>query len=154
MSASPLVFTYNYPLSSKLDNIFLDASGSPLPGTSTADLITLESANFIVQGATLTIQFYTNVAKPTTGQITSLYVNNVTIIASSGTNTIGTMSWSQQYLNPVPGTDPLVSKARVSKASSYVMSASGIFASYLFGNVIFVNDNERGGRTIYIYSAE
>jgi len=153
MSASPLVLTYTYPGDSQLSNIFVDASGSPLPGTSTADLITLQSPNFNVQNATLTIQFYDNLVKPKTGQKASLIVENVTVIASTATNTIGTLSWVQQYQNPVPASDENVNTTTIAKVSSYVNAASGIFANYLFGNVIF-QFFETGDRIISIYSSQ
>jgi len=154
MSASPLLLTYNYPGTSKLDNIFVDASGSPLPGTSGARLLILESPNFNVQGVTLTIQFYYNDVKPELGAQTSLVVENVTIIASSGTNTVGTMSYVFQYQDPVPGDDPLVARGRIPQISSVVNAASGLFQSYLSANVVTVYDNTTGNRTIYIFSTQ
>lgn len=54
MSASPFVFTYYYLGTSVLDNIFLDASGSPLPGIFDATLCILQSLNIHLQGTTLT----------------------------------------------------------------------------------------------------
>jgi len=154
MSASPLVFMHNIVDSRILGNIFVDASGSPLPGQSNASLLTLQSPNVNLQGSTLTLQVYGNEVKPQLGEQTSLRFTNNTIIASSATNTIGTLTYAQQYQNPVQGTDPLVLRVRVAKISSYVNSASGIFAKYLFGNVITQLDNSTGNRTISIYSAE
>jgi hypothetical protein len=151
--SSPLVFTYTYPVDAQLSNIFVDASGSPLPGTSTADLITLKSPNFNVQDATVTLQFYDNLVKPKTGEKSSLIVENVTVIASTTTNTIGTLSWVQQYQNTVPTSDKNVNTTTVAKVSSFVNSASGIFANYLFGNVIF-QFFANGERIINIYSSE
>ena len=153
--ASPLVFTYNYPGSSQLDNQFVNAPTSPLPGLSDAILINLQSPNLILQGVTLTLQYYDNyVAPASTTAITSLEVDNITIIASFGTNTLGTLSYVFQHKNPVPGKDPLFGRTRLAKLSSLVTSASGIFATYLFGNVITVFDNTTSGRTISIYSAQ
>ena len=158
MSASPLVFTYNIVDSRILGNIFVDASGSPLPGQSNASLFTLQSPNVNLHGITLTYQIYANLVKPVAGANTSLLMQNITIIASSATNTIGTLTYTQQYQNPAQGTDPLIMRARVAKVSSFVNSASGIFANYLFGNVITqldnTNNNTTGNRTISIYSAE
>jgi hypothetical protein len=157
MSASPLVLTYNIVDSRILGNIFVDASGSPLPGRSNASLFTLQSPNINLQGITLTYQIYANLVEPVAGANTSLGVSNSTLIASSATNTLGTLTWTQQIQNPVQGTDPLINRTRVAKISSYVNSASGIFANYLFGNVIFQYDNTNttgGNRTISIYSAE
>jgi hypothetical protein len=159
MSASPLVFTYNIFDSRILGNIFVDGSGSPLPGTSNVTLNTLSCPNVNVQGITLTLQIYGNEVKPELGAQTSLRVANFTIIASSATNTLGTLTYTQQIQNPVRGNDPLIIRSRVAKISSYVNSASGIFANYLFGNVIFQYDNTNnkttsGNRTISIYSAE
>lgn len=153
--ASPLVFTYNYPASLELDNNFVNAPTSPLPGTSSAIFLNLQSSNLILQGVTLTIQFYNNLVAPaTTTSISSLVVKNITIIASSGTNTIGTLSYVLQFQNPVDGSDPLLTSTRVAKVSSFVTSASGIFANYLFGNVIQQSDVTTGNRTISIYSVE
>ena len=150
--ASPLVFTYNYPGTSVLDNIFVNSPTSPLPGTSDAVLINLQSPNIISQGVTLTIQFINNLAAPaTTTSIRSLRVENITIIASSATNTLGTLSYVFQYQNPVPGSDPILGRTRITKLASVVNSASGIFANYLFGNVITVFDNTTYNRTISIY---
>ena len=154
MSASPLVFTYNYPGTSLLDNFLVDASGSPLPGDSKIVLNSCQSPNLNVQGITLTIQAYNNSVRPLQGATTSVKVVNITIIASSATNTIGTMSFPFQFQNPIPGNDPYIIRARVPKVSCYVNSASGIFANYLFGNVIQQFDNTTGNRTISIYSAE
>jgi len=151
--ASPLVFTYNES-SKLLVNYFEDASGSSLPGVSGATLFTLQSPNLFIKGVTLTLQFYNNVVTPAPDANTSLQCGNVTIIASSGTNTLGTLSYSRQYQNPVAGKDPLLNKIRVSKVSSYVTLASGIFANYLFGNVITVSNATTGVRTISIYSSE
>jgi hypothetical protein len=103
-----------------------------------------------VQGVTLTLQFYENLVTPSATAQTSLLVKNLTIIASSATNTLGTMSFVQQFQNPVQGS----TLPRVSKTSSLVNAASGIFASYLFGNVVTVYDFTTGGRTISIYSAQ
>ena len=151
MSASPLLFTYNNPGSLKLNNIFVDASGSPLPGSSGTQLYILQSPNLNLQGVTLTLQGYTNIVIPTSTKTspTSLQVNNVTVIASIGTNTIGTISYSRQNQNPIPATYTL----KVPKISSYVSSASGIFVNYLFGNVITQTDATTGNRVISIYSA-
>jgi hypothetical protein len=146
--SSPLVLTYNIPLDPVLVNIFEDASGSPLPGTSTASLISLQSPNINLQNTTLTLQYYDNLVTPLAGEKASLLVENLTVIASTATNTIGTLSWVQQYKNPGSSTT-----TALVKTSSYVSAASGIFASYLFGNVIsqyFVN----GDRILSIYSAE
>jgi hypothetical protein len=153
--ASPLVFTYNYPKSSELDNIFVNAPTSPLPGTSSTGLLSLQSPNLVLQGVTLTIQGYNNrVAPASVSSPTSVSVQNLTIIASSGTNTLGTLSYIREFPNPVPGKDPLLVRTRVAKLSSFVTSASGIFANYLFGNVITVVDNTTYNRTISIYSAQ
>ena len=152
--SSPLIFTYNYPGTSALDNIFLDASGSPLPGTSGARLLGLQSPNVTLQGVTLTIQFYYNDVTPLLGAKTSLVVENVTIIASSATNTVGTLSYVFQYQDRVPGDDPLVARGRIAQISSVVNAASGIFQSYLSGNVVIVYDNVTDGRTIYIFSTQ
>ena len=155
MSASPLIVTFNYPTSLELDNNFVNAPTSPLPGTSAAILLNLQSPNFNVQNATLTIQFYNNLVAPATPtSVSSLVVKNITIIASSATNTIGTLSYVLQFQNPVNTTDPLLTSTRVATVSSFVTSASGIFASYLFGNVIQQSDVTTGNRTISIYSAE
>lgn len=154
MSVSPLVFTYNLVASRILGNIFEDASDSPLPGRSSSNLFILESPNINLQGITLTYQNYGNFVKPDADANKSLSVQNITIIASSGTNTIGTMTYNQQFENLVRGTDPLIIRTRVSKISTFVNSASGIFANYLFGNVVLQLDNTTNNRTISIYSAE
>lgn len=151
--ASPLVFTYNVPGTSELDNQFVNAPTSPLPGLSTAFVTDLQSPNLVLQGVTLTFQFYGNNVTPATGAATSLRVDNITtIIASSATNTLGTLSYVLQYQNPVSTTFPTGTK--LAKTSSLVNAASGIFANYLFGNVITVYDNTTYSRTIYIYSAQ
>ena len=152
--ASPLVFTYNNPITKQLGNVFTDASGSPLPGAVGTTLYTLESPNINLQGLTLTLQYYNNVVRPVSGAKTSLFVANTTVLATSGTNTIGTLGWQQQYPNPVPGNDPLVLKGRIAKLSSTVDSATGIFVNYLFGNMITTLDSTTGDRKISIYSAE
>jgi len=153
--ASPLVFTYNYPGSSLLENQLVNAPTSPLPGTSSTVLINLQSPNLVLQGVTLTIQGYNNRVDPASvSSPTSVTVQNNTIIASSGTNTLGTLSYIREFPNPVPGKDPRPIRTRVAKLSSLVTSASGIFANYLFGNVITVVDNTTYNRTISIYSAQ
>lgn len=152
--ASPLVFTYNNPKTKQLGNVFTDAPNSPLPGSIGTTLYTLESPYISVQGVTLTLQYYNNVVRPVSGAKTSLFVANSTVIATSGTNTIGTLGWQQQYPNPVPGNDPLVLKGRIAKLSSTIDSASGIFASYLYGNIITALDSTTGNRKISIYSAK
>jgi len=153
MSTSPLVFAYS-SLPTELDNTFVNAPTSPLPGTSSASLANLQSSNLILQGVTFTIQFYNNLVTPATGETTSLTVKNLTIIASSGTNTIGTLSYVFQYQNPVPGSGTITTRTRIAKTSSLVNAASGIFANYLFGNVITVYNNSTFSRTISIYSAQ
>ena len=152
MSASPLVFTFNNPKDAVLSNILEDASGSPLRGVSSVQLFTLQSPNIIVQNASLTGQVYTNAVLPKLGESSRLVVSNITIVASVGTNTIGSLTFVEQFQKPVTPDKSLI--AGVSKLSTYVTSASGVFASYLFGNVIRVNDNKTGFRTVSIFSAE
>lgn len=153
MPSSPLVLTYNLSNDQELTNYFVNTESSPLPGTTDFSLYALQSPNLDLKNVLLTVQFNINQKKPLDNEKTSLIVVNVTVIASVDTNTLGTLSWTQQYLNPVPGNDPIITRARVSKVSSTVNSASGIFVNYLFGNVITVYDNSTGNRTIYIYSS-
>ena len=154
MSASPLVLVYNVPGTFVLHNYFVDASGSPLPGLSTVALFTVQSPNLVLQGVKLSLQLYSNNVTPEADAKTRLVVNNYTLIVSSATNTLGTLSWAEQYQNPVPGKDPIIFRGRVAKLSTLINSASGIFANYLFGNVIRQLDNTTGKRTISIFSAE
>jgi hypothetical protein len=151
MPASPIVFTYTYPGDEKLENYFENQPTSPLQGLSFTGLYTLQSPNIVIQGVTLTLQTWSNNAPPQTGATTFLQVGNVSIIASIGTNTIGTLAWTQQIQNLVPGTD---TTTRVTKVSSVVSAASGIFANYLFGNIIRQFDNSTNERIITIYSSE
>lgn len=152
MSASPLVFTYTNPSDAELSNILVNQPTSPLPGVSTIFLYDLQSPNLVLQGATLTGQAYINTTLPKAGETSYLVVQNNTVIASIGTNTIGTLTFVEQFQNPLTTSKDL--KAGVSKLSSYISTASGIFANYLFGNVVRVNDNTTGLRTTSIYSAE
>ena len=189
MPPSPLVFTYNNPKSVLLSDS-LGASGN-----STISVIDLQSPNLVLQGVTLTLQAYDNsvLLNPSS----SLLIENITVIASVGTDTLGTVSFVLQYPNPVPpptpssslsmlkkeeendndidevtledsallpSSSPVTNKddvssfltsddTNVSKTSSYVGGASGIFVEYLFGNVIYQYNNTTGDRTISIYSS-
>ena len=190
MPPSPLVFTYNNPKSVLLSDT-LGTSGS-----STISVIDLQSPNLVLQGVTLTLQAFDNsvLLNPST----SLLIENITVMASVGTDTLGTVAFVLQYPNPVPPPTPSSSLSmlkkeeeehdndideitledsalvppsspvpreddvspfatsddtHVSKTSSYVGGASGIFVEYLFGNVIYQYNNTTGGRTISIYSS-
>ena len=151
--ASPIVFTYNNPRTNLINNYFENASKSPLPGLSTLTLYGLQSPNILVNGVKLTLQIYGNTVDPKDAA-TSLKIENCTIIASSATNTLGTLSYVVQYQNPVPGSDPILNRGRAANTPSYVNAASGIFSNYLFGNVIFQRDLSTKNRTISIYSTE
>jgi hypothetical protein len=151
--SSPLVFTYNIPGTLLLSNLFENRLSSPLPGASGVGLINLQSVNINLNGVTLTLQNYGNTVTPLPGATTSLQVYNETIIASYGSDTIGTLTWVQQYPNPVPSTESLVGKTRLTKLSSFINSATGIFSNYQLGNVITQFDNNTGKRIITIYAS-
>jgi hypothetical protein len=91
MPPSPLVFTYNNPKSVLLS----DSLG---PSTSVS-LIELESPNLVLQGVTLTLQTFDNTVP--LGASSNLLVENITVVASAGTDTLGTVSFVLQYPNPV-----------------------------------------------------
>jgi hypothetical protein len=149
---APLIFTYNVNTSILLNNILEINEKSVRPGVSSISLYKLDSKNIQLNGVVLTLQVYGNTVITSTEESKSnLFVNNFTILASEGTNTIGTLSWAQQIYNPFSST--IVNVSRVPKVSTYVQSASGIFSEYLFGNIIREYDNETGGRTLFIYSS-
>jgi hypothetical protein len=150
--SNSLLFTYNIPNTLLLSNLFENRSSSPLPGASGVGLIHLQSVNIDLNGVTLTLQNYGNTVTPLSGETTSLQVYNETIIASYGVDTIGTLTWIEQYQNPVPSTESLVGKTRLTKVSSYINSATGIFTNYQLGNVITQFDNNSGKRSITIYA--
>lgn len=91
MPPSPLVFTYNNPKSVLLS----DSLG---PSTSVS-LIGLQSPNLVLQGVTLTLQTFDNTVP--LGASSNLLVENITVVASAGTDTLGTVSFVLQYPNPV-----------------------------------------------------
>jgi len=108
MATSPLVFTYNNPGTNVLNHYLVNQPSSPLAGNSTVELYTVQSSSINLQGVTLTVQFYDTIVAPATpDQKTSLLVETATIIASTATDTLGTLSYGLQLQNPVPGTDPL-----------------------------------------------
>lgn len=152
MSKSPLIFTYNNPNSGIIDNNLEVDPNSPYPGISNISLYRLESQNLILNGVTLTIQFYANIAKSLLGQKTDLRIQTNTIVASTTSDTIGTLCYTRQYQNPLSDNDPIFTRTRNTNTSSYISSASGIFSDYLFGNIIHQSDNSNGNRTIYVYS--
>ena len=154
MSGSPIIFTYKYPGDQVLENYLQNRESSPLPGLSFIGVYKLKSENIHLPGVTLTLQTYSNNVTPPIGDTSFLQIGNVTIIASYGSNTIGTLSWQQQIENPLSVLDPSLTTTRIGKVSSNVSSASGIFSSFLFGNVIRQFDNNTKERKIIIYASE
>jgi len=149
----PLVLTYNVYTDGVLLNSLVISETSPKPGlTSNTGIITLESPNFHLQGVVLSLQYYSNTVKPALNASSFLKVDNINIIASQGTDTIGVMSYTAQFYNPVPTPSQNPDIGRINKISSYIQSASGIFSPYLFGNVVLEYLNRTGDRIINIYS--
>lgn len=149
----PLVLTYNVNTDGIVLNSLVISETSPKPGlTSNTGIITLQSPDFRLTGVVLTLQYYSNTAKPAPNASSFLKVDNINIIASQGTDTIGVMSYTAQFYNPVPTASQNPDIGRIKKISSYIQSASGIFSQYLFGNVILEYLNDTGDRIITIYS--
>lgn len=136
---STLSFTYNLG-APELANRFVNQEDSPKPGLSTATLYNLQSPNLNIQGLTLTLQINNNIVTPPADANSSLLVYNGTIVVSTTTNTIGILTYTAEFQNPVPRSI-LNGISRSPKISTYVTSASGLLANYLFGNVIIQYDN-------------
>ena len=152
MLASPLVFTYNDPKSQELGNIFKNAESSPEKGISGVSLYNLKSPHLNLPNVVLTFLVYSNIVIPKDPKAkTSLEVESITIMATNTSNTIGILTYTLQYQNPILSDTPTL-KTLVPTTSSFVNSASGIFANYLKGNVITTYDGDN--RTINIFSVK
>lgn len=150
MAGSPLIFTYNNPKTIRLKNVLKNDDHSIQPGTTLIEIYNILSPNINLQNAILTLQYISNSEEQQSNSV--LNIDNATLIASVENNVIGTLSYVLQYQNPTMDNEPVYIRARLSKLSSFVNSATGIFANYLFGNVIYILDNQSGERTISIYS--
>ena len=141
MSASYLEFNWTFPTDQLLNIDIENSKISPLPGSSGPGIFELESPNINVRDVTLTILFFGNEVDPSRPPvINGLNALNVTITASTTTDVIGTLCFDYQISNT----------ATVKTKTSIVTSASGMFASYLYGNVIRT-DEDSGKRTIRIF---
>jgi hypothetical protein len=149
-----LVFTYNADTSLLLANYLENDVKSPKAGLSAVSLYKLASPSLHLNGVTLTVQFYNNTTPVTEDAITILRIVNGTIVASQGTNTIGTLTFTQQHQNPIPDGSERRDISLIPKQSTYVQSASGIFSRYLYGNVIRQYDIEGGNRIVTIFPPE
>jgi hypothetical protein len=141
MSASYLEFNWISPADELLNVCIENSILSPIPGNSGPGIFELQSPNINVEGVTLTILFFGNEINPSLPPvINGLTVLNVTISASTTTNVIGTLCFDYQISNT----------ATVKTKTSIVTSASGMFASYLYGNAIRTDENT-GKRSIRIF---
>jgi len=152
MLGSPLVFTYNDPNSLELGSIFKITESSPRKGICGVSLYNLESPNLNLPNVILTLLVYSNVVIPKLPEAkTRLEVESITIMATNSSNTIGILTYTLQYQNPILSEEPTI-KTQVPTTSSFVNSASGIFANYLKGNVITTYNGNN--RSINIFSSK
>ena len=134
-----LIFTYNVN-ENILYNYFQNTGTSPNPGLSTDILIPLHSEQLFLPGLTLLYHSRQSV----TTQEPPLKTSNITITASVAANTIGEMNFTYTILD-----ESITNKTP--KVSTYITSCSGIFESFLQGNVI-IEFKKSLDRIIYIYS--
>jgi hypothetical protein len=139
-----LEFKWTSPADQLLNICIENTVQSSIPGFSGPGIFELTSPNISIQGVTLTIYFFGNEVNPDVPPaINGLIVENVSILASTSTDVIGTLCFDLQYSNT----------EAVTTLPSIVTSSSGIFTSYLLANVLTTYENTTnnpGNRTIQI----
>ena len=142
-----LQFMWTSPADQLLNICIENTEQSSIPGDCGPGIFELTSPNISIQGVTLTIYFFGNEVNPNLPPaINGLIVENVTIIASTVINVLGTLSFVLQYSNT----------EAVTTLPSIVTSTSGIFTSCLLANVLTTYENTTnnpGNRAIRIFPA-